>query len=339
MKLSIIVPVYNMNHDDNLTFALDSLINQTIDDYEIIAVDDASTDDSFLVLKDYEKRYPEKFKAITYPENKHQGGAKNEGLKVAGGDWIGFMDSDDWITPDYYEKLIKKAEETGADVVGCTYSIVNSHTFEVGQIVKNNTIDQTGSFDEDDKRKKYMLHPGSMVIKIYRHSVIKENNLDFPEDIFYEDNFASRVWAAYFKHFELIDEPMYYYYQHDTSTVHTITEKRCLDRMKAMDLMIAEFKERGLFDKYKDVLEAVYAELYFKNTLFSYMLGCKEKNLKFVKNLREGILNQFPDFRDNKLFEVPDVEEKKMIDLCIKSPAKFYNYYSLLWAYRNLKRK
>ena len=74
MKLSIIVPVYNMNHDGNLTFCLDSLVNQTIDDYEIIAVDDASTDDSLAVLKQYEEKYPAFFRVIHYPDNRHQGG-------------------------------------------------------------------------------------------------------------------------------------------------------------------------------------------------------------------------------------------------------------------------
>ncbi len=86
MKLSIIIPVYNMNHDNLLKFCLDSIINQTIEDYEIIAVDDASTDDSFMVLKDYENEYPDKFQAITYPDNRRQGGAKNEGLKAASGE-------------------------------------------------------------------------------------------------------------------------------------------------------------------------------------------------------------------------------------------------------------
>jgi len=365
MKLSIIVPVFNMNHDGNLNFCLDSLIDQTIEDYEIIAVDDASSDDSLLVLREYEKKYPDLIKVITYPENRHQGGAKNEGLKVAKGEWIGFVDSDDWVAPDFYEKLINRATETEADVVGCHYSIVNEHTFEVGKIVRNNSEDQTGIFiDKTEElrqssiagttsvlskimrfrnpmelRKQYMLHPGSMVIKVYKHEVIKDFELRFPEGIFYEDNCASRVWAAYFEHFELVNEPLYYYYQNDISTVHTVTTERCLDRMKSMDLMLEEFKRRGLFNAYKDVLEAVYAELYFKNTLFSYMLGCKDRKYAFVKNLRKGMLSQFPYFRENGFYSVPDDEERKMIDLCIKHPRIFYIYYSLLWSYRKINQK
>ena len=336
--LSIIVPVYNMNHDDNLTFCLDSLINQTIKNYEIIAVNDASTDDSLGVLIDYELKYSGKFKVVTYSENKRQGGAKNEGLKVASGDWIGFIDSDDWITPDFYEKLIKKAEETGADIVGCDLNIVNSHTFEVGNIVKCNEESQSGILDTDKKRELFRL-PGSMVVKIYKHSVIKENNLTFPEHIFYEDNCAARVWIPYFTHFEYINEPNYYYLQHDSSTVHTITKERCEDRITAMNQMLSELKARNLFFTFEQEAEDVYTRLGFHTTLFSYMLGCKDKKLSFVSKLKDDFIMKFPKFRSNKYYNVSDKEEEKMVNLCIKSPFIFYNYYSLLWKYRNLKQK
>ena len=350
MTLSIIVPVYNMNHDGNLRFCLDSLINQNIKDKEIIAVDDASTDDSLAVLREYEEKYPAVFRVISYPDNRHQGGAKNEGLKAACGEWIGFIDSDDWITPDFYERLLSKAEESGADMVGCTYSIVHSHTFETGKIIENNTPEQTGILMEgpedgenirtgNETMKKLLLNPGSMVIKIYKADVIRKNHLSFPEGIFYEDNCASRVWAAHFTHFEYINEPLYYYYQHNDSTVHTITEERCRDRMRAMDIMLEEFKKRGLYEAYRDELECAYTELYFRITLFSYMIGCRKKRMSFVRELKRGLLTNFPDFRSNKYYKVPDAEENKMVNLCMKSVPVFYVYYSLLWKYRRMRTK
>ena len=106
MKLSIIVPVYNMAADGKLQYCLESLVHQTITDYEIIAVDDCSTDSSMEILSAYEKKYPEKFRAVHSPVNKKQGGAKNIGMSLAKGEWIGFIDSDDWVTPDFYERLI-----------------------------------------------------------------------------------------------------------------------------------------------------------------------------------------------------------------------------------------
>ena len=175
MRLSIIVPVYNMAADGKLNFCMDSLVGQTIDDYEIIAVDDASTDNSLEILREYENRFPDKVRVLTYPVNRRQGGAKNEGMRAALGDWIGFIDSDDWVAADYYEKLLGKAEETGADLVGCDYCLVTEHTFcaDAGTVVQNNTMDQTGVLDTEAHRKLFM-RPGSMVIKIYKASVIRD---------------------------------------------------------------------------------------------------------------------------------------------------------------------
>lgn len=334
MKLSIIVPVYNMAADGNLEFCLDSLVNQSISDYEIIAVNDASTDNSLDILKEYERKYPNFFRVISYEVNKRQGGAKNEGIKAAKGEWIGFIDSDDWIVPDYYERLISKAEQTGADVCGCNYSLVSEHTYKPGKEVKSNHKEQCGIFDKE-KRRLYLEERGSMVTKVYRASLIKDNNLGFPEGIFYEDNCAGFVWAMYISHFEYIDEPLYYYYQHENSTVHYITEAKCRDRMAASMTMVNELKCRGFYDEYRELIEDNFTRMFFVNTLFSYMLMKKGRRISFVKELKKIMLEMFPTFRENPLYgRFMDSEQKKFVNILMKSTVIFYIYYVLLWEYR-----
>ena len=223
MKLSIIVPVYNMEADDKLKFCLDSLINQDIDDYEIIAVDDASTDASFEIMKSYEQKYPSLVRAIHSDVNMHQGGAKNIGIKEAKGEWIGFIDADDWISPDMYKKLLTVAENTGAGVVGCDYVMVNDHTYEIdGTIEANSRDDQVGELDHD-RKASLILDGGSLCVKIFKRQTIIDNDLWFPKDIFYEDNAMSDGYLLTAGRFEYVKEPLYYYYQHDTSTVHSIS--------------------------------------------------------------------------------------------------------------------
>ena len=337
MRLSVIVPVYNMAAEGKLHFCMDSLVNQTVSDYEIIAVDDASTDNSLAILREYEEKYPEKVRVITYPVNRRQGGAKNEGLKAAKGEWIGFIDSDDWVTSDYYEKLLHKAAQTGADLVSCNYSLVTEHTFRVGKVVQNNTIDQVGLLDEE-RHKKLFLRPGSMVLKIYKGSVIRENNLDFPEGIFYEDNCAGSLWSLYFKRFELVEEPLYYYYQHNVSTVHSISEKKCRDRMKAMEELWEECSRRGFLELYRKEIEYRYAELYYAVTLFSYMQGVKSPKLSFVKKLREGVERRFPEFEQNEYYkQLTGPEEQRLIAMQRKSDVSFYCYYRMKLFVRRLR--
>ncbi len=338
MKLSIIVPVYNMESGGKLEYCLESLVKQTVEDYEIIAVDDCSTDGSLAVLKGYEKKYPEKFHAIHSPVNRHQGGAKNIGLKQAKGDWIGFIDSDDWITPDMYERLIRKAEETGADLVGCDYCLTGEHSMKVGQVVHNNKKEQCGVLNEARKRS-LILDGGSLVVKIFRRSMILENELWFPENIFYEDNALGNSYLILARHFEYIEEPLYYYYQHGESTVHTISVKRCEDRMEAGRLMLAEAKRHGFFEACRLELEYSFTLLFYINTLFTYMVGADRISYRFVKSLGREMKQTFPEFFKNPYYlERTHKEEKKLIRMQQKSTLFFILYYKLLWAYRNWRK-
>ena len=339
MKLSIIVPVFNMAADGKLEYCLESLVNQTIKDYEIIAVDDCSTDNSLDILRQYETDHPDKFKVIASPVNKKQGGAKNLGLEVAQGEWIGFIDSDDWITEDYYEKLIKKGEETDADMVGCDYHLTGEHSMKVGQVVHNNKLEQTGLLTKE-KYQSLILDSGSLVVKIYRRHIIYDYPNRFPEGIFYEDNAIGKSWMLRAKHFEYIQEPMYYYYQHSTSTVHTISPKRCEDRMEAARIMIAEAKQFGYFEEYKDELEYSFTLLHYINTLFTYMVGVKPIKMKFIKKIGDEMRSYFPNFQNNPYYQTrTNAEEKKLIDMQQKSTLLFVVYYKLLWGYRNLRKK
>ncbi len=338
MQLSIIVPVYNMAAEKKLEYCLDSLVTQTLADYEIIAVDDCSTDESWDILKNYEKRFPEKFRALHLEENKHQGGAKNAGLKTAQGEWIGFIDSDDWITPDMYERLIERAKSTGADLVGCDYCLTSEHSMKVGQVVHNNKAGQTGVLD-DEKRRSLILDGGSLVVKIFRRSMILDNELWFPEHIFYEDNALGNSYLVLANHFEYIEEPLYYYYQHGSSTVHTISEKRCEDRCEAGRLMLDEAERHDFLDKYRTELEYSFTLLFYVNTLFTYMAGVKRVKYRFVKKLGEEMSCRFPNFQENPYYlERTHAEEKKLIRMQMKSTVLFMVYYKLLWTYRNFRK-
>ena len=337
MKLSIVVPVYNMAADGKLNYCMDSLLSQTIQDYEIIAVDDCSTDNSYEIIKDYEQKYPTVVRAVHSPVNKKQGGARNIGIDKARGEWIGFIDSDDWIAPDMYEKLITKAEETGADVVGCDYHLVHEHSMDIGKIVHNNMREQTGVLD-DEKYRLLMRKPGSMVIKVYKKAVIDEHQLRFPEGIFYEDNAAAPIWMLHFKHFEWLEEPLYYYYQFEGSTVHHISEKKCEDRMTAALILVEDCKKYGFYEKYHTELEDRFTELYYVNTLFTYMVGVKRIRLSFLRKLATGMKREFPTFWENPYYaDKYDEEQRRLIRMHIKSPLLFVLYYKALYMYRRIR--
>ncbi|MCQ2519162.1 MAG: glycosyltransferase [Lachnospiraceae bacterium] len=339
MRLSIIVPVYNMAEDNKLTFCIDSLLNQTITDYEIVAVDDKSTDNSAEILKKYESENPDRIKVILSDRNGRQGTAKNKGINVSQGEWIGFIDSDDWIAPDMYEKLLACAEATGADVVGCDFSLVNSHTFEVGKVVNNSRDNQSGILDSD-KRKSLILDGGSLCVKIYKRDRILKEGLYFPEGIFYEDNAIGNAYLVTAHHFEYVKEPLYYYYQHDTSTVHTVSKARCKDRMAAAEFMMADAKKRGFYEELKEEIDFKFIMLYYLNTVFSYMRDGEDTDIGFLKELANGLKRNLPDFELNKYYlEKINSEERKLSKMHQKNTLMFVIYYRLLWFYRKLRKR
>lgn len=339
MKLSIIVPVYNMAEGGKLEYCLNSLLDQRVSEYEIICVDDCSTDDSLQILKKYEEKFPEKVKVFQTPENRKQGGARNLGMQYAKGEWIGFFDSDDFAAEDMYEKLLKKADETGADVVGCQYQITDKQSKEPGRTVVNNTAEQTGVLGPRQYRL-LMRKPGSMVIKIYKKAVIDKYGLCFPERVFYEDNCAAPVWMLHFKHFELVDEPLYYYYQHEASTVHHISRAKCEDRMTTGKMLVDWCKKAGFYEPYKPELEYRFTELYYVNTLFSYVVSGERVSLSFLKKMADGMKQEFPDFQQNPYYrQAYDAEQKRLISCHMKSGLFFLLYYRALHTYRALRKK
>ena len=113
-KVSVIIPVNNT--EKYITKCLDSVINQTLKDIEIICVNDSSTDNSLSILKEYAKK-DNRLKLIDLPQNQGAGDAKNAGLKLVQGEYLGFVDSDDYIDLNYYEELYNKAKENDADIV------------------------------------------------------------------------------------------------------------------------------------------------------------------------------------------------------------------------------
>ncbi len=373
LRLSIIVPVYNMAGEDKLKHCLESLLTQTIpkEDYEVIAVDDASTDDSLAVLKALKEQTDRDFTILRLPVNHHQGGAKNAGLAVARGEWIGFIDADDWVVPEYYERLLNKADEEGADMVGCDYTLVDHYTLAPGKTVHNHHKEQTGALDEE-KYRRLLLDSGSLVIKIYKRHIVlgEEKNTNFaafsaeeererrieriekdegrlkvfPEDIFYEDNAVAKTWMLRAKHFAYIEEPLYFYLQHGSSTVHTISQKNMEDRKEAARLMLQEAKAKGYYEQYKEEIDYAFIVLFYVNTLFSVMRTDRGGNdpidspYRFTKELGEEFFATVPDYRQNRYYaERISEEERRFIEKAEQSHLRFYTEYKLLWKYRDLR--
>lgn len=336
-KLSIIVPVYNMAADGKLEYCINSLLNQTITDYEIIPVDDKSTDNSLEILYRFQEQYPDKIRVIESEENGRQGAARNKGIKAAKGEYLGFMDADDWVLPDTYECALKKAEETGADVVGFDMCLVSEHTMTPTEHIQCNTMDQVGVIDHE-KRVLLLMKTGPFSTKIYKREFFFDPPFVLPEKMAYEDNAIQAKYVMRIKHFEHIPEVKCFYYQHGSSTTHSFSPKSIDDRLKASRMMLNDAKQLGMLEEFHKEIEFIFSTRFYATTLLSYMQSDIKHSMKYIRSLGDEMKREFPNFLDNKAFnEVYDSEEKNWFRLQQKSTFLFYLYYNLKKFYRKIR--
>ncbi|MCR5090273.1 MAG: glycosyltransferase [Oscillospiraceae bacterium] len=216
MKLSVIIPAYNA--EETLEKCLDSVLAQTMRDLEVIVVNDGSTDNTEEILK----RYP--VRSLTV-ENGGQGRARNLGMEMAEGEFLGFVDSDDWIDPGMYEKLLRTAEDAGADVAICDWL---TH-YPDGKT-------QEERLWRDDC---LMSSVGFASNKVIRRGLLEE--IRFPEGLWYEDtDFTAHVLHRAGKVVHL-PEMLYHYRRGYPSTMNNQNALRNLDILEVMDRLEEEF--------------------------------------------------------------------------------------------------
>lgn len=172
-KISIIIPIYKV--EKYLRFCLDSLCVQTLKDIEIICVNDGSPDNCGEILKEYEKK--DKRFHIINQENLGSGPARNNGLDYAKGEFVGFVDPDDWVSPNYFEILYNRATICGADI-SATSDIVKVHKY---QTKKSVGFQSKKIIVSVEKRKNLIYRSGIVWNKVFKKKLVDKYDIRFAE--------------------------------------------------------------------------------------------------------------------------------------------------------------
>lgn len=223
MKLSVLVPAYNA--EKTIRQCLDSILNQTISVGELIVINDGSKDSTEKILQEYSKNYPEVLRYKTV-ENGGQGRARNIALDYARGDYIGFVDSDDWIEPDMFQKLLLSAERENSDLVLC---------------------DVMAHFPDGKTAEEYIYRPERPIAsagfpnnKLFRKDLIC--SIRYPEDkLWYEDAEFTAIAIHRAKHITHVPEALYHYRRGLPSTMNNNNARKNLDLLTVMMHLEDEF--------------------------------------------------------------------------------------------------
>lgn len=239
MKVSVIVPVYNT--EKYLKKCMDSLLNQNFDDYEIIVINDLSPGNAEEIIKSYND------KKIVYIKNKTNKGIgynRNLGIKKAKGEYICFIDSDDYVKEDFISKMYNYSKENNLDLCVCDYVNVD----EEGSILKEFNLSNFGITNYKENNKilcEINLAPWN---KLYKKDMLIKNKIEFSENLKYEDLSFVALSIKNSKKIGKINEQLNYYTIHKNSET-TIRDKKVFDIFKQLDIVRNEYKSGKYLDE------------------------------------------------------------------------------------------
>ena len=287
-KVSVIVPVYNV--EKYIARCLTSLVNQTLDDLEIILVNDGTKDNSEQIIRQFKKDY----KNIIYVKKENGGlsSARNFGLIYATGEYVAFLDSDDYVDSSLYQKMYKKAKATNSDYVECDF---------IWKYPDHEKIDVGFRY----KDKKEMFEKARVVAwnKLIKREIIINNKLEFPVGLYYEDIEFFYKLLPYINSFAFVEEPLIYYVQRDNSIVNK-QDARTKQIFKVLENVIDYYKKIGLYSEYEKQIEYTYARILLCSSL-KRMLQIPDKVTRslLLNETWQNLNSKFPDWKQNEILK------------------------------------
>lgn len=293
-KVSIIMPVYNT--EKYLRRSLEALVNQTLKDIEIIAVNDGSTDQSLDILNEYAERYS--CIRVLSKENGGQATARNLGIRECRGEYVGFADSDDYVDTTMFEKMYRLAKEKDCDMVECYFHFVEE--------AENRTreLPPRGRVREYTSQKDMLLDPQvSPWNKMYRREILLEPDVVFPEGLIYEDTAFYIKTIPYVKKSAYLDEQLVYYFLRGNSTINANKSLKVGNIFPVLENILQFYKKYDFYEEYKAELEYFCVKIVYCSN-FSRIGRVTDK--KIAENLLDQsfafVRKYFPEYKKNTYF-------------------------------------
>lgn len=306
-KISIIVPVFNTA--SYLEQCLNSLVNQSIHAIEIICVNDGSTDNSLEILQDFAKK--DGRIQVFSQENQGQSIARNKAMKIAKGEYLGFVDPDDWCEVDMFKKLYANAQKFDSDIAMCSFILFNDKTNDYAQYDPYFTLEtfsdkfDNQAFSPDETFGFIFRVCVSACNKIFKKSFITEHNMIFPEGLFFEDNVFFLETFLNAKKISLIRENLYVYRRFSNTSTCSGADYKKMDLFKVFDLMEAILTEKKLLPDNKKLSEyfcqyRIYTLIYWYKKLSEDDIKLRFKK-EFIKLFKAKTPVRYFILRDLKL--------------------------------------
>ena len=312
-SVSVIVPFYNV--ESYIGRCLDTLVKQTLDDIEIILVNDGSKDRSKIVVDKYIKEYPEK---IVYLEKENGGlsDARNFAIPYAKGEYITFLDSDDYVNVEMYKDMYELAKRENSDMVECDFywEYPDKKKEDIGVIYNG---------------KKEMIEKVRVVAwnKLIKKDILEKSKVIFPKGYRYEDVEFTYKLVPYLDKVSFLKKPCVHYIQREGSISNNQNERN-KEIFDVLEHVIEFYKENDLYEEYKDELEYIYIRYAFCSSLLR-IVKIEDQNIQ--QNLLdltwEKVNTTFPEWKKNPILK----SKKDLKNIYLKTINKFtYEMYTTM---------
>ncbi len=317
-KVSVIIPCYNA--EEYLSQCLESLICQSIgfETLDVICVNDASTDSTGSLLDAMAEQYPDNLRVFHLPENRKQGGARNVGLAHAQGEYVAFLDADDWVDVTIYEKLYNIAKQYDTEMI--QYPMTKYYEGVV-QVEDPAQIKGLIVLEDEEMRKLFLagqaLTCGSQT-KFYKREFLEQVQVRFIEGHAYEEPSFVYPLLFYAERVYCTKEPLYYYRMHEASTMHQYVRQpgKLYDHALVQLSVFRDIKSRaGLWEKYREEIEYYFVFSYFIETLY-FAESCELKLEEgHLQEMQQTVREEVPEYRSNKYLGSPTFEYREYLEL------------------------
>jgi len=307
MIFSVVIPVYNVK--DYLPKCIDSVLAQDFTDYEVILIDDGSTDgESGAICDRYAAAHPERIRAIHKP-NGGVGEARNVGIEAAQGEYLIFIDSDDYIAPGMFRVLADAVARFGSDIIGFGAAL-EANGVVVKELVDHLPTDRTFTLADTPELMQTMPSPWS---RIWRRSLFMDSGVRYPARIWYEDLCTSVKLLALAKSAAFVPDILYYYVDRTNSITRNTNTARNAELFTAFDNLLGWYRENGLFERYYNELSRLAVDHVLLAASVRVLRVDPESEL--LDRFQDYVQAQFPDYMENPYLQTLSRSHKLILRL------------------------
>ena len=312
MRLSVIVPMYNV--EAYLPQCLDSLADQTLTDMEVLLVDDGATDGTSKIAQEYAEKYSN-FRYFR-KENGGLSDARNYAIPFATGELLAFLDSDDWVEPTLYEKMVSAIGD--ADV--CVTDIEYYYEDPARRFVMKGL----SPWKADTIQKQALLSPLFAWNKIYKAELFQKDGYRYPVGTWYEDHPVTTMIFAKADKIAYLEECLIHYRQREGSIMAATNDRRIAQIFDVLELVRNNFQKEGLYETYRTELEYLHIEHLRLYGMFRFI---RSNDWSTYYDRSETVMKQyFPDWKQNPYLTNLNIKNQLFLKTYNRSTAWFYHW-------------